>query len=75
MLAPPRGQFKFAIDSTAHREYLQTVPTSRMIVSEYESLFLRQVMLPDGTLLIEQDPSTGGWHTGTMRQRIGKELI
>ena len=75
MLAPPRDQFKFATDSTAHREYFQTVPTSRMIVSEYESLFLRQVMLPDGTLLIEQDPSTGGWHTGTMRQRIGKELI
>lgn len=75
MLVPPRGQFEFAKDVTAHREYFQTVPTSRMIVSQYEPLFLREVMLPDGTLLVDQDPSKGDWHNGTMRQRIGKELI
>ena len=75
MLVPPRGQFAFANDPTAQREYFQTVPVSRMIVSQYAPLFLRQVMLPNGTLLTEQDPSTGGWHTGTMRQHIGKELI
>ncbi|MEO1992230.1 MAG: M66 family metalloprotease [Pirellulales bacterium] len=75
MLVPPRNRFEFANDPTAHREYFQTVPTSRMIVSQYAPLFLRQVMLPDGTLLVEKDPGTGGWHTGTMRQHIGKELI
>jgi hypothetical protein len=32
-------------------------------------------MLPTGTLLLEFDPSKGDWHNGTMRQRIGKELI
>ena len=75
MLVPPRDKFKFAQDPTAHREYFQTVPTSRMIVSQYAPLYLRQVMLPTGTLLIELDPSKGDWHNGTMRQRIGKELI
>ncbi|HZL91819.1 MAG TPA: M66 family metalloprotease, partial [Pirellulaceae bacterium] len=75
MLAPPRDQFEFAKDPEAHREYFQTVPTSRMIVSQYAPLFLREVMLPDGTFLTDFDPSKGDWHNGTMRQNIGKELI
>lgn len=75
MLVPPRDKFAFAGDPTAHREYFQTVPTSRMIVSQYAPLYLRQVMLPTGELLVELDPGKGDWHNGTMRQRIGKELI
>lgn len=75
MLLPPRGQFRFAKDPEAHREYFQTVPTSRMIISQYAPLFMREVMLPDGTLLTEHDPSKGDWHNGAMRQSIGKELI
>ncbi|HND53909.1 MAG TPA: M66 family metalloprotease, partial [Pirellulaceae bacterium] len=75
MLVPPRDRFEFAKDPTAHREYFQTVPTSRMIVSQYAPLHLREVMLPDGKMLVELDPSKGDWHNGTMRQRIGKELI
>jgi hypothetical protein len=49
MLAPPRGQFDFAHDPDAHREYFQTAPVSRMIVSQYEPLYLHEVMLPSGT--------------------------
>tara|TARA_Y100000588_G_scaffold155519_1_gene169562 strand:- start:837 stop:3311 length:2475 start_codon:yes stop_codon:yes gene_type:complete len=75
MLTEPRDAFHFAKDTSAHREYFQTVPVSRLIVSQYESLYLHEVMLPNGTLLTDFDPSTGGWHRGTMRQRIGKELI
>jgi hypothetical protein len=75
MLVPPRDQFHFAKDPEAHREYFQTVPTSRMIVSQYAPLYLREVMLPNGTLLTNHDPSKGDWHNGTMRQCIGKELI
>lgn len=75
MLLPPRGQFHFAKDAEAHREYFQTTPTSRLIVSQYEPLFLREVMMPDGTFLTELDPSKGDWHNGGMRQSIGKELI
>ncbi|MDR8522488.1 M66 family metalloprotease [Shewanella fidelis] len=75
MLTAPRGEFDFATDPTAQREYFQTLPVSRMTVSQYETVYLAEVMLPDGTLLTDFDPSTGDWHSGTMRQRIGKELI
>lgn len=75
MLTPPRNEFAFAKDPEAHREYFQTAPTSRMIVSQYAPLSLPEVMLPNGTLLTDHDPSKGDWHSGTMRQSIGKELI
>lgn len=75
MLTTPRNEFKFAKDEEAHREYFQTIPVSRMIVSNYASLHLNEVMLPNGTLLTDADPGNGGWHNGTMRQNIGKELI
>lgn len=75
MLTTPRDAYAFAKDSNAHREYFQTIPTARMIVSNYQSLHLSEVMLPNGTLLTDFDPSEGGWHAGTMRQSIGKELI
>lgn len=75
MLVPPRDQFQFAKDPEAHREYFQAAPVSRLIVSQYAPLALPEVMLPDGTLLKDHDPSKAGWHDGTMRQRIGKELV
>jgi hypothetical protein len=46
-----------------------------MVVSQYAPLALDVVVLPDGTRLNDFDPSQGGWHEGTMRQSIGKELI
>lgn len=75
MLTTPRSSFTFANDQDAQREYYQTIPVSRMIVSQYAPLYLPEVMLPNGTLLTDFDPSEGGWHSGIMRQRIGKELI
>lgn len=59
MLTTPRNQFAFARDPEAHREYFQTVPTSRLIVSQYAPLSLPEVMLPNGTLLTDFDPSEG----------------
>lgn len=75
MLTPPRDAFIFAKEPETNREYFQTVPTSRLVVSQYAPLYLREVMLPDGTLLTDYDPSEGGWQSGTMRQRLAKELI
>ncbi|PKF49234.1 M66 family metalloprotease [Enterovibrio nigricans] len=75
MLVEPRQGFHFQYDKEAQREYFETAPLSKMVVSEYEPVHLTEVMLPDGTLLTDHDPSEGGWHGGTMRQRIGKELI
>ncbi len=75
MLTAPRGRFEFASDPKAHREYFQTVPVSRMVVSQYAPLTLDEVMFPDGRLVTDSDPSRGGWHEGGMRQSVGKELI
>ncbi|WP_431481076.1 M66 family metalloprotease [Pseudomonas thivervalensis] len=75
MLTTPRDEYVFAKDPLAQGEYFQTVPITRMIVSNYQSLYLREVMFSNGTLLTDFDPSEGGWHTGDMRQRTGKELI
>ncbi|NAT17239.1 M66 family metalloprotease [Pseudomonas syringae] len=75
MLIEPRNAYTFAVTPGYHRQYFQTIPVTRLVVNNYESLYLSQVMLPDGTLLTDFDPSEGGWHIGTMRQRIGKELI
>lgn len=75
MLTTPRGRFHFANDKEAQREYFQTIPASRMIVNQYAPLYLPEVMLPNGTLLTDFDPSEGGWHSGNMRQLISKELI
>jgi hypothetical protein len=74
-LTTPRGAFRFAADREAHREYFQTVPASQLVVRQYAPLHFQEVMLPTGVLLKEVDPSKGGWHEGTMRQHIGKELI
>lgn len=75
MLTTPRDRFTFATDKEAQREYFQTIPVSRMVVNQYAPVYLPEVMLPNGTLLTDFDPSEGGWHFGTMRQSIGKELI
>ncbi len=75
MLTSPRGQYPFQADESAQQEYFETIPVSRMIVNNYEPLHLTEVMLPDGTLLTDFDPSVGSLHKGTMRQHTGKELI
>lgn len=75
LLTAPRDRFDFANDPSAHREYYQTAPVGKLIVGQYAPLSLAEVMLPDGTLLTDADPGRGGWHEGTLRQCIGKELV
>ena len=58
MLTSPRDQFAFAKDRSP-AGYFQTIPASRLIVSQYAPLSLPEVMLPDGTLLTDFDPSEG----------------
>ncbi|MFV8808699.1 M66 family metalloprotease [Yersinia enterocolitica] len=75
MLTPYRGQFVFQYQPEYHRQYLQQIPVKHLTVSRYEPQYFKEVMLPDGVLLTDYDPSQGGVYDGTMRQRIGKELI
>ncbi|MCV6615388.1 MAG: M66 family metalloprotease, partial [Cellvibrionaceae bacterium] len=75
MLAPPRNKFTFQNAPELHRQYLQTMPARKLTVSHYQTLQLDQVMLPDGRLLTDYDPSKGGAFEGEMRNKIGKLLI
>ena len=75
MLTPPRDQFSFQKDPELHRQYFQHIPVRRLTVSEYEPQYLREVMLPDGRLLTNFDPSEGDVYTGNMRGQIAKLLI
>lgn len=77
MLTPPKGQFVFAKDDTAHQEYFQTMPVSRMIVGRYESVYFDTVVLPTGEVLnaSHPEPTIGGVYTGMLREFIGKELV
>jgi len=74
-LTPPRNEFKFRNDETAHREYFETSPVSRLVVAQYETMHLEEVMLPSGKLYTEVSDTEGGWHTGDMRGFTGKLLM
>jgi len=74
-LTEPRDEFSFRNDKTSHREYFQTVPVSRLIVAQYESMYLTEIMLPTGKKYTAVSDTNGGWHDGDMRQDIGKILM
>lgn len=75
MLTNPRGRFYFADNPELHKDYFQKIPVSKLIVNPYETMKLDEVMLPDGHLLTELDPSTGTWHQGDMRAYTTKILM
>lgn len=74
-LTPPRNQFKFRDDESAHTEYFQTIPVSRLVVVQYESMHMTEIMLPSGKFYTDSSDDEGGWHSGDMRQHIGKILM
>ncbi|NEQ39784.1 MAG: hypothetical protein F6K40_27460 [Okeania sp. SIO3I5] len=75
MLTSPRDEFSFQKDPELHRQYFQQLPISSLTVSEYEPQYFTEVMLPNGDLLTDFDPSQGGVYDGTMRQKIAKILV
>merc|ERR1719285_302537 len=74
-LTTPRDEFEFAKDSTAHRDYFQTLQVTRLVVVDYEPWHLTEVMLPTGKLYTTASDDEGGIYAGDMRQYIGKELL
>lgn len=77
LLTEPRNEFTFKDNPSLHREYFETTLASRLIVVEYESLYLEEIMLPTGTFYPSGSISDteGGWHEGDMRKYIGKLLL
>lgn len=75
MLTPNRQEFTFQYDDEYHRQYFQQIPASRLIINEYEPVFWKEIMMPDGTLYTDHSSDKGGIYDGDLRETIGKELI
>ncbi|EJD6537675.1 hypothetical protein U7S25_000630 [Providencia rettgeri] len=75
MLTPYRDKFEFQQMHEYHQQYFQQVPLSRLTVTTYDPIYLTELMLHDGRLLVGIAPGDGGWHTGIMREYIAKSLI
>ncbi|WP_019613347.1 M66 family metalloprotease [Psychromonas ossibalaenae] len=75
MLVEPRNNFKFADEIENHLDYYQKIPASKLTVNQYEPIHLKHIVMPNGDVFTDYDPSEGGWHKGDMRGAIGKILI
>lgn len=74
-LTEPRNEFTFRDDPTSNREYYETTVASRLIVAQYETMHLTEIMLPSGIFYDEVSSDEGGVYSGDMRQWIGKILL
>eukprot|EP00537_Pseudo-nitzschia_pungens_P004226 CAMPEP_0172357256 /NCGR_PEP_ID=MMETSP1060-20121228/1626_1 /TAXON_ID=37318 /ORGANISM="Pseudo-nitzschia pungens, Strain cf. cingulata" /LENGTH=214 /DNA_ID=CAMNT_0013077835 /DNA_START=1082 /DNA_END=1722 /DNA_ORIENTATION=+ len=74
-LTEPRNEFTFRDDPTTNREYFETTLATRLIVVQYETIHLTEIMLPTGKFYDIVSDTEGGGHTGDMREHIGKILL
>lgn len=75
MLTPPRGKLDFQSNPELHRQYYQTIPVKNLIVTQFEPVYLNEVVMPNGEVFTEKATGNGGGHEGNMRHQIGKDLI
>ncbi|MBP2700122.1 M66 family metalloprotease [Photobacterium lucens] len=75
MLTKRPDRMEFAKDPNLPREFYQTLPVSRFVLSRYQGITLNEVMMPDGTLYTDASATDGGVYTGDMRGDIAKSLI
>ena len=75
MLAKRHDSFQFAKDPELPREFYQTLPTSRLVVSRYQGITFDEIMMPSGDFYTDHAPDNGGWQSGSMRGNIAKSLI
>ncbi|MCD9528347.1 M66 family metalloprotease [Photobacterium carnosum] len=75
MLTQRHDSFEFAKNPELPREFYQTLPTSRLVVSRYQGMHFSEIMMPNGDLYTGHAPDDGGWQSGSMRSDIAKSLI
>ncbi|MFD2176342.1 M66 family metalloprotease, partial [Veronia pacifica] len=75
MLTENQGGFTFQETDEYARQYFHTIPTSRLVVSTYEPVYLKEVMTREGVLLKERAPDNGGWQAGSLRDWTATNLI
>ena len=75
MLVEPRGELYFANNTECQRSYFQTIPVSRLIVTEYEPVHFKEIVLSDNTTYTTHSSDEGGTFGGDMRRHIAKSLV
>ncbi|MGL6001039.1 MAG: M66 family metalloprotease [Plesiomonas sp.] len=56
-------------------DYFQKIPVSRLVMADYTMGYFPKITLPNGTVYTERSDVDGGWHSGDMRENIGKALV
>jgi hypothetical protein len=74
-LTEPRNEFTFRDDPTTNTEYFETTMASRLVVAQYETMQFDEIVMPTGKKYTTVSDDEGGWHSGDMRQYIGKLLL
>ncbi|MBF4338594.1 M66 family metalloprotease, partial [Vibrio anguillarum] len=56
-------------------DYFQKIPASKLVMADYTPAYFPVVTMPNGVVYTDKSASTGGWHSGDMREAIGKALV
>lgn len=64
----------------AATDYFQTAPVSKLIIGSYADMTLDRVIIGDGTIYDKNvgdghSAVEGGWHSGDMRENVGKSQV
>lgn len=60
---------------TLAADYFQKIPASKLVMADYTPAHFPVVTMPNGVVYTDKSASTGGWHSGDMREAIGKAMV
>lgn len=76
MLMTPKDQNTMLKEiTTLSADYFQKIPVSKLIMADYTAAHFPKITMPNGNVYTERSESNGGWHSGDMREAIGKALV
>ncbi|NOI03513.1 peptidase M66 [Vibrio anguillarum] len=76
MLTQPRNRNTMIQNlPTLAADYFQKIPASKLVMADYTPAYFPVVTMPNGVVYTDKSASTGGWHSGDMREAIGKALV
>ncbi|OXX48980.1 M66 family metalloprotease, partial [Vibrio sp. V07_P2A8T137] len=76
MLTQPRNHNTMIQNlPTLAADYFQKIPASKLVMADYTPAYFPVVTMPNGVVYTDKSASTGGWHSGDMREAIGKALV
>ncbi|PSU99983.1 M66 family metalloprotease [Photobacterium kishitanii] len=76
MLMEPRNRNTMIQQmATLAADYFQKIPVSKLIMADYTAAHFPKITMPNGKVYTERSDGNGGWHSGDMREAIGKALV